>query len=44
MKAIAGLSKHQHRDLASALVVCFVGEEQCSVTAAGSPERKPWMG
>jgi hypothetical protein len=40
MKAIAGLSEQQDRDLASAPVFCFVGEEQCSVTAGCSPMRQ----
>jgi hypothetical protein len=30
MKAIAGLSEQQDRDLASAPVFCFVAEEQCA--------------
>src|SRR5205085_5165000 len=37
MKAIAGLSEQQDRDLACAPVFCFVSEEQCSVTAGCSP-------
>lgn len=41
MKAMTGLSKQQDRDRASASVFCFAGEEQCSVTVAGSPIRKP---
>jgi hypothetical protein len=39
MKAIAGLSKQQDRDLASVPVFCFVGEERFSVTAGPRPER-----
>jgi hypothetical protein len=40
MKAIAGLSKEQDRDPTSTRVYCFVGKEQCSVTAAISPKGK----
>ena len=40
MKAIAGLSKQQDRDLVSAPGVCFVGAEQCSVIAGRGPEHQ----